>query len=101
MDELPVEHGEYSQRIEARLKWMSKLTPGQALTVSPLSVNELRETEGENAGSGEGRSRFAAEIARTGRALRWPPTRNNACWCGSGRKYKKCCGPTPPAEDRP
>ena len=99
LDELPVDHAEYSQRIEARLKWMSKLTPRQALRVSPLSVNELDEAEGEKAGSGEGRSHLAAEIARTGRALSWPPSRNDACWCGSGRKYKKCCGPTPPAED--
>ncbi|MFL1378612.1 MULTISPECIES: SEC-C metal-binding domain-containing protein [unclassified Nocardiopsis] len=22
----------------------------------------------------------------------WPPERNQPCWCGSGRKYKKCCG---------
>jgi hypothetical protein len=22
---------------------------------------------------------------------RWPPGRNEACWCGSGAKYKKCC----------
>jgi hypothetical protein len=22
----------------------------------------------------------------------WPPERNQACWCGSGKKYKKCCG---------
>ena len=30
-----------------------------------------------------------------GRALRiaWPPARNDACWCGSGGKYKKCCLP--------
>ncbi len=21
----------------------------------------------------------------------WPPGRNDECWCGSGRKYKKCC----------
>lgn len=26
------------------------------------------------------------------RALVWPPERNRPCWCGSGRKYKKCCG---------
>ena len=24
--------------------------------------------------------------------IAWPPERNGACWCGSGRKYKKCCG---------
>lgn len=20
----------------------------------------------------------------------WPPGRNDPCWCGSGRKYKRC-----------
>ncbi len=29
----------------------------------------------------------------TSRMTRWPPTRTDACWCGSGRKYKKCCRP--------
>lgn len=24
--------------------------------------------------------------------IAWPPERNAPCWCGSGRKYKKCCG---------
>lgn len=24
--------------------------------------------------------------------LTWPPGRNAPCWCGSARKYKKCCG---------
>ncbi|TQC47004.1 hypothetical protein EEB14_22715 [Rhodococcus sp. WS4] len=23
----------------------------------------------------------------------WPPGRNEACWCGSTLKYKKCCRP--------
>jgi tetratricopeptide (TPR) repeat protein len=26
------------------------------------------------------------------RMVRWPPGRNAPCWCGSGTKYKKCCG---------
>lgn len=30
--------------------------------------------------------------SRTGQVQRWPPARNDACWCDSGRKYKKCCG---------
>ncbi len=25
-------------------------------------------------------------------AISWPPPRNGPCWCGSARKYKKCCG---------
>lgn len=26
------------------------------------------------------------------RSVTWPPGRNDACWCGSGSKYKRCCG---------
>ncbi|MDE3720527.1 SEC-C metal-binding domain-containing protein [Nocardiopsis sp. N85] len=26
------------------------------------------------------------------RVTAWPPERNHPCWCGSTRKYKKCCG---------
>lgn len=31
------------------------------------------------------------EAAGTG-PIEWPPGRNDECWCGSGRKYKRCCG---------
>ena len=27
-----------------------------------------------------------------GETVEWPPGRNQVCWCGSGTKYKKCCG---------
>lgn len=27
-----------------------------------------------------------------GTTVEWPPGRNQGCWCGSGVKYKKCCG---------
>lgn len=35
---------------------------------------------------------YAAEVARVGNAVPWPPRRGEPCWCGSGQKYKKCCG---------
>ena len=100
LDELPAEHRAYTHRIEARLKWMTKHMSGHRLSVSPLTVAELVDTHGDDANTGEARSSLAAEVARTGRALDWPPARNDRCWCGSGQKYKKCCGPVPPAEDR-
>ncbi|WP_192580422.1 SEC-C domain-containing protein [Micromonospora sp. ALFpr18c] len=31
-------------------------------------------------------------ITHPDQVLLWPPDRNTACWCDSGRKYKKCCG---------
>ncbi len=98
LDDLPADHGAYSHRIEARLKWLTKHSPGHRLSVSPLTVSELIESSGADADTGRARSLLAAEVARTGRALPWPPARNERCWCGSGRKYKKCCGPVPPAE---
>ncbi|WP_458690949.1 SEC-C metal-binding domain-containing protein [Nocardia tengchongensis] len=38
------------------------------------------------------RAAFAAHLANAGTVTPWPPGRNETCWCGSGRKYKKCCG---------
>lgn len=40
----------------------------------------------------EARPAYAAEMLRLGCAASWPPGRNDPCWCGAGRKYKKCCG---------
>ncbi|WP_232835980.1 SEC-C domain-containing protein [Actinocorallia populi] len=31
-------------------------------------------------------------ITPEGELVPWPPERNDPCWCGSGAKYKKCCG---------
>jgi len=69
------------------------------LSVSPLTDAELVEAQCFAANTGEARSSPAADVARTGRALDWPPARNERCWCGSGQKYKKCCGPIPSAKD--
>lgn len=30
-------------------------------------------------------------LHETDDVVAWPPQRNAACWCGSGRKYKRCC----------
>ncbi|MGW0894792.1 SEC-C metal-binding domain-containing protein [Saccharopolyspora sp. NPDC002578] len=73
----------------------------------------LADRDGKRAtvvdGSADGYAAFCAEVDlptgaagsleqyRTDLLLRgewrsWPPERNAACWCGSERKYKKCCG---------
>ena len=36
------------------------------------------------------RARYAADVAQDpSRIIAWPPGRNDLCWCGSGRKYKR------------
>lgn len=73
----------------------------------------LADRDGKRAtivtGSADGYAAFCAEVDlptgdagsleqyRTDLLLRgewrgWPPERNAPCWCGSERKYKKCCG---------
>ena len=68
---------------------------GQRPSVAPIVVAEYLEwaaEEGYDPAGGEARSVYGAELHRTGRTIPWPPGRNDACWCRSGRKYKRCCG---------
>jgi len=37
------------------------------------------------------RASYATELLEHDATRPWPPERNQPCWCGSGRKYKKCC----------
>jgi uncharacterized protein len=71
---------------------------------TPLT-EELREKLEALMGAGAGRAyhRFAAERRSAARVTREASTvrrdapkvgRNEPCPCGSGRKYKQCCGPT-------
>lgn len=102
LDELPADHGEYSHAIEARIKAIARHIAGEPMHVSPLTVAGLEEyasSNGEEPGSAEARSMYAAEVLRQGAATRWPPGRNDRCWCGSGQKYKHCCGPVPADQD--
>jgi len=38
------------------------------------------------------RATFVAADREAGAGRAWPPGRNEPCWCGSARKYKRCCG---------
>jgi hypothetical protein len=84
----------YAERIEAQLRDLHAAL-GNRPAVAPLIVDDFlawAADEGYDPSSGEARSVYAAEVHRTGRAISWPPGRNDACWCRSGRKYKRCCG---------
>ena len=101
-DEMPVEHRAYCEAIEARTKRLARHLVGQRFAVTPLTVEALEAraaSEGVEAGAAQTRSYLAAEQLRQGLATAWPPARNDPCWCGSGRKYKSCCGPIPAAPD--
>jgi tetratricopeptide (TPR) repeat protein len=64
------------------------------IAMVPLTVAKLTEYTARTGGDvADDATREACmeEIIDEGGLIDWPPTRNAPCWCGSGRKYKKCC----------
>lgn len=58
----------------------------------------VRWCEGSGYDPADRRSRASYMHADERQAVaeqRWPPGRNQPCWCGSERKYKRCCGAVP------
>jgi tetratricopeptide (TPR) repeat protein len=86
--------GEYA-RMDGNIKWMrSQGMPIRA--VAPIVIEEFLAWCAEHdEDPEEARAAYAAHCMRDGDAISWPPGRNQPCWCGSGRRYKKCCGPVP------
>jgi SEC-C motif len=69
------------------------------LVIAPVRVAPFTAwcTEhGEQTDSAEARATYAAHLAAHADSglAHWPPGRNEPCWCGSRRKYKKCCAAT-------
>jgi tetratricopeptide (TPR) repeat protein len=91
-DWIEVPHVEYCRRIDGHIKWMrSRGVPVRA--VAPILVDEYTawcEERGEQ--PEDARAAYAADRFAAGASIPWPPGRNAPCWCGSQRKYKKCCG---------
>lgn len=88
------DHTSHLRQVECTLRELSD-QGATHLAVGRAAVSAFVAYVSERGGSPDtpaDRSGYAAELARTGQAYAWPPPRNGPCWCGSGRKYKKCCG---------
>jgi tetratricopeptide (TPR) repeat protein len=84
----------YCRMIETRVR-EAATAAGRHPVIAPLEVERLvayAREQGLDPNSGKARAGFAAAAALGGAVLEWPPGRNEPCWCGSGRKYKRCCG---------
>lgn len=68
---------------------------GGHVVMVPLTVAGLAEfasRTGTDPADKATRHAYMMEVVAEGGAISWPPQRNAPCWCGSGAKYKKCCG---------
>jgi tetratricopeptide (TPR) repeat protein len=79
----------------AERRWRELADRGvPAISVVPATVAglcEYAERVGGAPTDSTVKSRYTETIAEQV-GLAWPPSRNGPCWCGSGVKYKKCCG---------
>ena len=89
-----VDHAVYCRRMERRLH-EARDAGVAAVRIAPLrwaDFSAWRQQNREDGDSAQLRASYAADLCRDpARVIAWPPGRNEPCWCGSGRKYKKCC----------
>ncbi|CAN5842335.1 hypothetical protein BH23ACT10_BH23ACT10_21050 [soil metagenome] len=91
------DYGSYVRDIQGQLIDLSRSSVGGPY-LAPLDIDDLvayAAQHGSDPGAAETRAAFADDVALHDHALSWPPGRNDRCWCGSGRKYKKCCDTVP------
>lgn len=91
----PVTHRSYCRAMEQQLVQYASVAG--ALVVLPLRIRHYlawcTEHDRDDATS-ESRAEYAAHRVELDgdELIAWPPGRKHDCWCGSGRRYKRCCG---------
>jgi hypothetical protein len=91
----PLPHSQYCRVMQQQLaEYAEAGVPGMA--IAPVRVAPFTAwcaDQGHRPDSADARAEYAAHLAMTADpdVTAWPPGRNEVCWCGSGRKYKKCC----------
>lgn len=92
-DEYDTSDEEYYPAAEGQ--WREMAERGVAsIQVVPILVEELVAFAAQVGGSPTDsalKTRYIDTVPAE-RMISWPPPRNAPCWCGSGGKYKKCCG---------
>ncbi len=89
-----VDEDVYFARIEGQLRSLAE-RGATRIEVVPGEVDEAvahAVRTGGDVTESVTRWEYLMDRVAAGGAVTWPPQRNAACWCGSGGKYKRCCG---------
>jgi hypothetical protein len=88
----PLDYTDYLRTVEDVL--LSHIR-NYTVRLIPLTIAGLKEFAAASGGDPARRSTRMAYMNAMGvdaPVRPWPPGRNAGCWCGSGVKYKRCCG---------
>lgn len=86
--------------VEKRLRETAAAHPTGRLELVTGDVDDFAaylERTGQDPADEQTRLSYSDEARTRGLVVTWPPERNQPCWCGSARKYKKCCGAPQPS----
>ena len=84
---------QYRDDLEEQLRTLA--ARGTKVTLVPARAAEMRDYADRAGGSVTDeaiRRAYLDDVAQRTGPVAWPPGRNTPCWCGSGGKYKRCCG---------
>ena len=92
------DHAEYNRALQRTLQDYAD-EGATRLFIAPIRIAPfLAWCAEQGRDPADTRAGYSATLAqrRDPSLIAWPPGRNQRCWCGSGRKYKQCCGSARP-----
>jgi SEC-C motif len=84
----------YCARLELMLRDL-KAKGVKRLSLTPIQIDDYLAwctQHDRDPQQSDTRASYSTTLLDRDMAEPWPPQRNEPCWCGSERKYKKCCG---------
>jgi hypothetical protein len=84
----------YCARLELMLRDL-KAKGVKRLSLTPIQIDDYLAwctQHDRDPQQSDTRASYSTTLLDRDIAEPWPPQRNEPCWCGSERKYKKCCG---------
>jgi hypothetical protein len=88
---------QHRAKVESTLRAFRHLHPDNRVVLSLARAEfgayvRFLERAGADPRRPEPLTAFTGFSAEQQKPVRWPPRGLDRCWCGSGRKYSRCCG---------
>lgn len=89
------DHRDYRRETQQTMQALAEgaTTPVRVVRLVVTDLLAYAQRTGNDPASRQTRLAYTDWLHEQGHtSIAWPPERNALCWCGSGGKYKKCCG---------
>jgi hypothetical protein len=88
---------QHRAKVESTLRAFRRLQPDHRAALSLVRAEfrayvRFLEQAGSDPRLAEPMTAFTGLAAEQQKPFRWPPRGFDRCWCGSGRRYSRCCG---------